>query len=250
MSELKTLAIDKLDPNPWRDGTGNATWKSVEKTYGYDSGKIEELRASIVKNEVWEGILARPVASRYQIAFGHHRIAAALLENVKSVPIIVRDLTDEQMLTFMANENSTYGGSNFPLGVMNPVAALLSAYAAGVVDLTPDPKSNDKHIRMLNTTCSASPKSYTVNSVAAHFGWVRDGSGQALPKVGIALDLLDYEKRGLLNQERILSCRTIEEARLLRDFTAKALEVANVPKRQEPPKPNPVSVPPKNTEGS
>jgi hypothetical protein len=52
---------------------------------------------------------------RVQIAFGHHRIEAARQElgEGATVPIIIRDLTDKEMLEFMGRENLEDYNTNF-----------------------------------------------------------------------------------------------------------------------------------------
>ena len=42
---------------------------------------------------------------KYELAFGHHRIEAARRSVMKSIPLIVEELTDTQMLQYMGREN-------------------------------------------------------------------------------------------------------------------------------------------------
>jgi hypothetical protein len=94
--ELKSAPIELIDANPFRR----------LDVYPYIPEKIEALRRSLQDVGFWEGVLARQTANgRYQIAFGHHRIEAARREGLKEVPLIVRDLTDKEMLQFMGREN-------------------------------------------------------------------------------------------------------------------------------------------------
>ena len=47
MTELRTVKLSELQPNPFRDGGGGtpaATWDSVASVYGYDEQKLEELQ--------------------------------------------------------------------------------------------------------------------------------------------------------------------------------------------------------------
>lgn len=98
MSELLTVKVSSIEPNPLR--------RLAE--YPYNPAKIEALRASIRDVGLWEGVIARRGGnSRYQIAFGHHRIEAARQEKGEEarVPLIIRDLSDKEMLAFMGREN-------------------------------------------------------------------------------------------------------------------------------------------------
>jgi len=73
--------------------------------YPFVERKLEALRRSIEDVGLWEGVIAREAKSKYEIAFGHHRVEAARLNGLKEIPVIVRPLTDKQMLEFMGREN-------------------------------------------------------------------------------------------------------------------------------------------------
>jgi len=97
MSEIVNARLDLIDANPMRR----------LPDYPYNSEKIDALRRSIADVGLWEGVIARRAGRRYQIAFGHHRIEAARRElgNEGKAPLIIRDLSDEEMLQFMGREN-------------------------------------------------------------------------------------------------------------------------------------------------
>lgn len=95
MSNLVEAPITSIDANPFRR-TGD---------YPFVERKIEALKRSIADVGLWEGVIARQVGNRYEIAFGHHRVEAARQSNLTEVPVIVRDLSDEDMLKFMGREN-------------------------------------------------------------------------------------------------------------------------------------------------
>ena len=94
MTTVKNVHADRLAHNPHRN---LAAYPFVER-------KIEALMRSFNDVGMWEGVIARPAADEYQIAFGHHRVEAARRLGIE-VPVIVRDLTDEQMVQFMGREN-------------------------------------------------------------------------------------------------------------------------------------------------
>jgi len=94
-SKLMNVSITSIDANPWRN---------LSK-YPFVESKVGALVRSIKDVGLWEGIIVRKVGSRYQLAFGHHRWKAAKKARLTKIPVIVRDLTDEQMLQFMGREN-------------------------------------------------------------------------------------------------------------------------------------------------
>jgi ParB/RepB/Spo0J family partition protein len=95
MSKLFNVPIEAVDANPFRR-LGD---------YPYVERKLDALQQSIKEVGLWEGVIARKAGNRYQIAFGHHRIEAARRLKTKSIPMVVRDLDDKQMLQFMGREN-------------------------------------------------------------------------------------------------------------------------------------------------
>jgi ParB/RepB/Spo0J family partition protein len=105
MSEISKVKVSSIDPNPMRQLA----------EYPFNEAKIEALRRSIQDVGLWEGIIGRKKGPRIQIAFGHHRWEAARQELGEDgrIPIIIRDLTDEQMLQFMGRENLEDYNANF-----------------------------------------------------------------------------------------------------------------------------------------
>jgi len=94
-SKLMNVSITSIDANPWRN---------LSK-YPFVESKVDALVRSIKDVGLWEGIIVRKVGSRYQLAFGHHRWKAAKKARLTKIPVIVRTLTDKQMLQFMGREN-------------------------------------------------------------------------------------------------------------------------------------------------
>jgi ParB/RepB/Spo0J family partition protein len=95
MIEIVDAELNKIVPNPFR---------MLEK-YPYREEKLVALQSSIKETGFWSGVIARRHGDKFQLAFGHHRVEAARLVGLETVPLDVRDLTDEQMLKLMAREN-------------------------------------------------------------------------------------------------------------------------------------------------
>jgi hypothetical protein len=103
MSELLDIELAAIEANPFR----------LLKTYPFNERKIETLCRSIKDVGLWEGVIARRKGNRFELAFGHHRREAARRSKLKTIPVIVRDLTDEQMLQFMGRENAEDYNADF-----------------------------------------------------------------------------------------------------------------------------------------
>jgi hypothetical protein len=101
--DIVNASISSIDNNPFRS----------TKKYPFVKAKIEALKKSIEAVGLWEGIIVRKRGNRYELAFGHHRVEAARQLGETRVPVIVRDLDDEQMLQFMGRENGEDYNSDF-----------------------------------------------------------------------------------------------------------------------------------------
>jgi hypothetical protein len=103
-SKLVQVRLDLIDPNPYRH----------LKRYPFVQSKLDSLQRSIEDVGFWEGVIARKVGRRHQLAFGHHRFEAARRSKLKSIPLVVRDLSDERMIEMMGRENLEDYNADFP----------------------------------------------------------------------------------------------------------------------------------------
>lgn len=114
-SRIVIVDMDKIDPNPYRDLS----------TYPYKEKTVERLVRSISDTFFWEGVLGRQVGDRTQIAFGHHRVEAARRAGKRTVPIIIHDdFDDEMMLKLVGRENGEEYSADF-LALLNTWEAAL-----------------------------------------------------------------------------------------------------------------------------
>lgn len=206
-TRLVTVPVDTISPNPWRNGKGTATWESIQDAYPITDAKIDRLKESMAKG-TWEGAIAREVApGAYQLAFGHHRRCAfwELVDEGRvedAFPLIVKDLTDAEMLSHMARENAEEDGHSFPIAVINPVEALVTAFDAGKVTQGDGPgqlKAPGKtagHVRSL----LSGEETYTA-------GTLSDFLGIQVEKVTLALRAVDAFDAGLLSRDKLAPMR-------------------------------------------
>jgi ParB-like chromosome segregation protein Spo0J len=103
MAKIANVSLSSLQPNPHRNLSA----------YPFIERKVESLKRSIEDIGLWESVIARPAGESYEIAFGHHRIEAARQAGIKTIPVIVKDLTDEQMLQYMGRENGEDYSTDF-----------------------------------------------------------------------------------------------------------------------------------------
>lgn len=70
-----------------------------------DSDKIAELAKSIEQEGILQPLLVRPENSHYGIIIGSRRFTAAKKANLKQVPVIIKDLEDQESLVVSLVEN-------------------------------------------------------------------------------------------------------------------------------------------------
>lgn len=92
-SSWQYIMLDEIEPNPF------------QPRRDFDEGKLAELVASIKTNGMLQPIIVRRVAETYQIIAGERRWRAAQQASMMSIPAIIRDADDRDMLQLALIEN-------------------------------------------------------------------------------------------------------------------------------------------------
>lgn len=71
----------------------------------FDEDALEELADSIRQDGVHEPVVVRRVEDRYELVSGERRVRASVLAELRVIPAIVRDVSDEDMLKLGLIEN-------------------------------------------------------------------------------------------------------------------------------------------------
>lgn len=87
------VPLDLIHPNPY------------QPRIHFDEIKIEELAQSIREHGVFTPILIRKAVSGYQLIAGERRLRAAKLTDLKTIPAIILDFTESQMMEISLIEN-------------------------------------------------------------------------------------------------------------------------------------------------
>jgi ParB-like chromosome segregation protein Spo0J len=99
------VELKSLQPNPFRNF----------KVDPIDPEVVKSLKDSIKDNPggFWGGIVARKTKHNgIQLAFGHHRVRAAIAAGIREDDIkVVPDISDADMIRMYANENATQRGN-------------------------------------------------------------------------------------------------------------------------------------------
>ena len=189
------VPLSKIKPNPYRDLTRNPI----------ASEKVETIAVSIGKNTYWLGTYGRQMEDgSVELAFGHTRVEAAKLQGLEEIPITLKDLSDGEMIVWMASENV----SGAQPVVQESIRATVKAFADGLIELDSlDPKVNASAIRYApsfipGVSCTAAVQHpYTTDSVARFLGYVKKSSNRAKNSVIAALGVLELEERNLLTSQ-------------------------------------------------
>lgn len=71
----------------------------------FDSQKMEQLTQSVKNHGIIEPLLVRPLNGMYELVAGERRYRAARNLNLTKVPVIIRELTDDEALQLTLIEN-------------------------------------------------------------------------------------------------------------------------------------------------
>ena len=91
--EIIEVSLDELRPNPYQP-------RKV-----FDTEALEELSSSIREHGVFQPIIVKKSIKGYEIIAGERRVRASKLAGKETIPAIVRDFTDEEMMEISLLEN-------------------------------------------------------------------------------------------------------------------------------------------------
>ena len=91
--EITEISLDEISPNPYQP----------RKTF--DNKSLKELSESIKENGVFQPIIIRKSVNGYEIIAGERRFRASKLAKKKTIPAIIRDFDEAQMMEVAVLEN-------------------------------------------------------------------------------------------------------------------------------------------------
>ena len=91
--EIVELEIDKLRSNPY------------QPRQNFDEEALQELANSIKTHGVFQPIIVKKSIKGYEIIAGERRVKASKLAGKETIPAIIKDFTDEQMMEIALLEN-------------------------------------------------------------------------------------------------------------------------------------------------
>lgn len=172
---LRQVPIDAIVPNP------------LQPRRHFDAEALQELAESIRRKGVLQPLVVRPADRGYELIAGERRLRAARLAGLVTVPVIVRELADEERLEVALAENLARAD-------LNPVETA-RALATLVEDL-------------------GCPKA----EVARRVGRSRASVANAIRLLELPDDVLEMLERGELSEghgRALLMCKDHDQRRLL-----------------------------------
>lgn len=196
------LKLKDILPNPFRDLKANPL---IEE-------KIAELVGSINLTGFWDNVVVRKNADgKYELAYGHHRLAAAIRAGLIEADFIVKKLDDATMIQIMDNENrDTYGST--PASLIESVKAIVTALAAGSIPaFAVAEKTNAQYICYAPSFVpgmrpqSGDGHPYTTLHIAQFLGRTKKNGTEAENSVVAALNALYLKERGRFSDSMLVT---------------------------------------------
>jgi hypothetical protein len=200
------LKFKEILSNPYRDLKSNPLLPE----------KIDELVASINTTGFWDNVVVRKNAEgNYELAYGHHRIAAAIKVGLVEAEFIVKDLTDALMIQIMDNENREIYASS-PAALLESVKAVVRALAEGSIPafkISPDTKKQyiryaPSYVPGADVGLNLSHVPYTALNIAEFLGRIRcrtQGIIKADVAITTALEALRLKELGYFKESMLVS---------------------------------------------
>lgn len=92
-NSMREIKVENILPNPYQPRTN------------WDDEKLTELADSIKANGIVQPIVVRPMGGSYELIAGERRLRGAKLAGLESVPALIRQASDEQLLELALVEN-------------------------------------------------------------------------------------------------------------------------------------------------
>ena len=85
--------------------TKNIQYNTFQPRLHYEPEALEELKASIREKGILQPILVRPSENGYEVIAGERRLRAAQSLGLEEVPVVIKDVTNEEALVLALIEN-------------------------------------------------------------------------------------------------------------------------------------------------
>lgn len=91
--EIRDLPVEQIQPNPF------------QPRQNFSRDGLKELASAVRTQGFYGHLLVRPHQHEYQLAYGERRLRAAKLAGLATVPVQIRELSDNEMMEIALTEN-------------------------------------------------------------------------------------------------------------------------------------------------
>lgn len=205
----------------------------------FDSQKLEDLAASIRQHGILEPILVRPLSgAQYELVAGERRYRAAQLVGLKDLPVVVRELSDQDAVQVALVENLQREDLN-PIeeteGLLDLLTLNLKCSQEEILDALTQMATAQKKGSDLSGNVSRRVKSIaeilesTVGLTPESFRTSR------LPLLKLPLDVLEVLRQGKLEYTKARAIARIKDdlarQKLLQEAIAQNLSLTQIKER-------------------
>jgi ParB family chromosome partitioning protein len=226
------------------------TLPPTQPRHYFDPQAMQSLVESVKSEGILQPLLVRPVGEKYEVIAGERRYRAAQEAELTEVPVIVREMTDDQAVQYALIENLQREDLN-PVeeteGILNLLALRLECDTALV---------SSKLYRMENEAkgkitrnVSGKEETETIEQVFASLGRMNWQSfvRTRLPLLKLPADILEALRSGRLEYTKAKAIAQIkdeaERKALLEDAIASSLSLSQIKERVKAAQP-PTELPP------
>ena len=108
---MSSLAELPTAPQSWMEQSGTVMQVELSKLFVGKTnvrkapGDIGDLADSVREKGILEPVLTRPIGGRYEVVVGSRRFEAAKMAGMKTIPAVIRPMTDEEAIIVSLVEN-------------------------------------------------------------------------------------------------------------------------------------------------
>jgi len=216
--KMQKVKIGDLVANPYRN----------IDDYPIDKEKVDLLVKSFKQTGFWGNINCRRVGNKFQIAAGHHRLAAIRkVYGNGTVHVIVEDMSNLVMLQRMVAENREEYGASSAYVEMESIQQTINAYGRGEIDLPEVPKDTKKEY--VRDVCK---RIYTRSTVAEALDMLTD-SGQVNYACKTAFAMIDAVADGTITRGQVKGLSRMQAEEIVRQAKQIRLENERLAKDKE-----------------
>lgn len=195
----------------------------------FDPENLDQLTASVKKHGILEPLLVRPrsgSSQEYELVAGERRFRAAQALSLETVPVIIRELTDEEALTLSLVENLAREDLN-PVDETEGIIALLgielSLDSSEVISLLYHLENQQKGKVTHNVIGSDSIEQ--IQSIFDGLGYSCSSFiANRIPLLNLPQDILDVLRKGKLAYTKAIAISRIPEEAKRQEILWKAIQ--------------------------